>query len=437
MRYLLLLFVWAGLPPLAAAQAEGLSLVGRLNPRPEGYADVWGYVGPDGREYALVNARRGAGLSVIDVTQPPYVEVGFVPGNVTNGVGSDVEVYGHYAYVSDDRSPVQIVDLADPRQPVLAATFEADPGDFSAGVHTLTIDGDYLYTQGGGGVGGVRIFSLANPLAPQLVGEYQPHYVHDILVRGDTLYTMGIYGTGVDIVDLSDRSQPELISRFNYPGSGVHNACGTDSGYLFVGDEIGTGRWTRVFDVRDPHNVELVAEIVVDAASTVHNCHLLNDRLYLAHYDRGAWVYDVSDPRAPVELAHYETDVSLMWSVYPHLPSGNLIASDMQQGLFVLRLNSIVADEPAPGSGADVALTASPNPVSDLAQIRFRLDRALDVTVAVYDVLGRRVATVADGPLAAGEHTRPFRAAAHPPGVYVVRLTTAGASVHQALTVAR
>lgn len=432
----LLLLVALFLPSIAAAQADGIALVGRLDPRPEGYADVWGYVGPDGREYALVNARSGAGLSVIDVTAPPYVETGFIPGNVSNGVGSDVEVYGPYAYVSDDRSPVQIVDLSNPAQPVLAATFEADPGQFDAGVHTLTIAGDYLYTQGGGAPGGVRIFSLADPLAPAFVGEYQPHYVHDILVRGDTLYAMGIYGDGVDIVDLSDRSNPTLIARFNYPGSGAHNACGTDDGYLFVGDEIGTGQWTRVFDVRDPQNVELVAEIVVDAGSTVHNCHLVGDRLYIAHYDRGGWVYDVSDPTAPVAVASYETDVSLAWSLYPHLPSGNLLMSDMQQGVFVLRETNLSGDEPPPVDAA--ALRLAPNPTAGDVHLLVTLASPAEVRVRVYDVLGRLAAEADGGALAAGDHRIALPTAGLPAGVYAVRATAGGRTVGaERLTVSR
>ncbi len=434
MRFLLLLA--ALLPSAAAAQADGLALVGRLDPRPQGYADVWGYVGPDGREYALVNARSGAGLSVIDVTTPPYVEVGFIPGNVPNGIGSDVEVYGHYAYVSDDRSPVQIVDLSNPASPTLAGTFEADPGQFDAGVHTLTVDGDYLYTQGGASPGGVRIFSLADPLAPAFVGEYQPHYVHDILVRGDTLYAMGIYGEGVDIVDLADRANPTLIARFDYPGSGAHNACGTDDGYLFVGDEIGTGQWTRVFDVRDPQNVELVTEIVVDAGSTVHNCHLVGDRLYLAHYDRGGWIYDVSDPRSPVAVASYETDVSLAWSLYPHLPSGNLLMSDMQQGVFVLRETGSTAAEPPPVASA--ALRLAPNPTAGDAHLLVTLAAPSDLAVAVYDVLGRVVARVDAGRLAGGDHRIALPVAGLPAGLYAVRATADGRTVAaEPLTVAR
>jgi choice-of-anchor B domain-containing protein len=422
------------LVPAAGAQSLNMSLVGRVDPRSQGYSDVWGYVASDGREYAVVSTRSDGGTTVIDVTAVPPVEVKFIPGS--GGTGSDVELYGDYAYVSDDQAVVQIIDLSDPANAAVVATFEADPGQPTAGVHTLTVAGDYLYTQGGGDPGGVRIWSLANPIAPAYVGEYQPHYIHDIMVRGDTLWGAGIYGDGVDIVDISNRAAPTLINRFNYPGSGAHNVCATtDGSYVFVGDEIGSGQWTRVFDVRDPMNPELVASIIVDATSTVHNCHVVGDLIYIAHYDRGARVWDISNPEAPFEVAYYETNVSLMWSVYPHLPSGRLIASDMQQGLFVLEFAGTAT---APGAEQDpFAMAVVPNPIREDGVVRFSLPVAADTRLALYDVTGREVAVLSDGMRPAGTHTASVAADALPPGVYVVRLVTDAGVATRRLTIAR
>jgi hypothetical protein len=55
------------------------------------------------------------------------------------------------------------------------------------------------------------------------------------------------------------------------------------------------------------------------------------------------------------------------------------------------------------------------------------LSRPETLTVAVFDGLGRRVATLHMGPLAAGSHRLMFDAGALEPGTYVVRAaTTAG-----------
>jgi choice-of-anchor B domain-containing protein len=319
------------LAPLAVrAQADNMILLGQLDPQPGGsYSDVWAFVGSDGREYALLASWLDGGLNVIDVTGTVPVLEEHVP---MNGDGSDIEAYGNYAYITSNFSPTLIVDLSNPTNPAPVRTFG---GDF----HTLSIADGYLY---GNGSGGVMIYSLANPTNPVFVGDYDPYYVHDILVRGNTMYTAGIYGDGIDIVDISNKANPVLIERFNYPGSGAHNICSDPSGsYLYVGDEIGSGNWTRIFDVRDPHNVEQVGEIIVDPNSVVHNCHTKDNLLYLAHYDRGVWVFDISDPVNPVQVGFYETGVSSsgIWTVNPHLPSGKILASDMSNGLLVLRLD--------------------------------------------------------------------------------------------------
>ncbi|UCE26969.1 MAG: T9SS type A sorting domain-containing protein [Candidatus Coatesbacteria bacterium] len=61
-----------------------------------------------------------------------------------------------------------------------------------------------------------------------------------------------------------------------------------------------------------------------------------------------------------------------------------------------------------------------PNPARGEAVISFELPEDTDVTLAVYDLSGRKVATLADGLLPAGEHERSVSALA--PGVYVYRL---------------
>jgi hypothetical protein len=290
--------------------------------------------------------------------------------------------------------------------------------------------------QGGPSPGGVQIFSLANPENPTFVGQYQPHYVHDIMVRGDTMYTAGIFGDGIDIVNISNRAAPTMINRFNYANSGAHNVCSTgDGSYIYVGDEIGAGQWTRIFDVRDPLNVELVGQIILDPSTTVHNCHVVGDLLYMGYYDgNGARVYDISDPVAPVEIAYYETGSGMMWSVYPHLPSGKIIGARYQSGgLYVWRLTGVPTDE-GPSPDVDFALAATPNPSTGAPRFTFELPEATEVRLAVYDVLGREMATVIDAGLAAGAHTATPDAAL-PAGVYVARLTAGGRSTSVRITV--
>jgi hypothetical protein len=75
-------------------------------------------------------------------------------------------------------------------------------------------------------------------------------------------------------------------------------------------------------------------------------------------------------------------------------------------------------------------LTVAPNPSSEGTTIRLALPTAARVRLAVYDVLGRAVATLADELLTEGAHALRLDGATLPAGVYVVRaeLVQEGAS---------
>ena len=63
-----------------------------------------------------------------------------------------------------------------------------------------------------------------------------------------------------------------------------------------------------------------------------------------------------------------------------------------------------------------------PNPARELAAVRFALPEAEQVKVAVYDVLGREVLTLFDGPMTAGTHTLSAQGGTLASGLYVIRL---------------
>ncbi|WP_420456043.1 CotH kinase family protein [Rubrivirga sp.] len=95
----------------------------------------------------------------------------------------------------------------------------------------------------------------------------------------------------------------------------------------------------------------------------------------------------------------------------------------------------IVAVEP--GVDAGFALSAPrPNPSGDRARLTLALDGPQNVTVDVFDVRGRRVARLWDGPLADGAELA-VDTAALPAGVYLVRAVGAVASASRRLVVVR
>jgi choice-of-anchor B domain-containing protein len=437
----------------AQHDAHNMTLVGHLDEWSR-YGDVWGYADPaTGREYALLTAR-DHGLSIIDVTADQPVEVGFVPGLTdTNGNrdSKDVKTYGPYAYLVNEYAPIQIISIADPAAPVQVGTLDVQPDVSLGGSHNILIEGDHLYVIGGRSPGGLRIYALSDPTAPAFVGEFQPAYYHDVYLHGDLLYAAKIYNQGIDVLDVSDKANPTLVSSFTYAVStymGAHNVCGTEDGaYIFVGDEIGSEPHTRAFDVTDLDDVEQVADLVVNAEQPVHNCYVRDGLLYIAHYTEGARVFDVSDPTSPVEVAYFDTypapEVGVYrgaWTVYPYLASGKLLVSDMQTGLYVLRLDGAVAAEPGAVPATGFALGASyPNPFVTATTIPFTLAERAHVRLVVLDVLGREAAVLTDGVWGAGTHEVRFDGSQLPAGAYFYRLEAGGlgASATRPLTLLR
>jgi glycosidase len=101
-------------------------------------------------------------------------------------------------------------------------------------------------------------------------------------------------------------------------------------------------------------------------------------------------------------------------------------------------LNIPTAGEPGSTETPTFALDAVfPNPTAGRATVRYTLDATADVRLDAYDVLGRRVATLAEGPQAAGAHEAAFDTAGLPAGIYVLRLSAGAQTATARVTVAR
>ncbi len=84
------------------------------------------------------------------------------------------------------------------------------------------------------------------------------------------------------------------------------------------------------------------------------------------------------------------------------------------------------------------ALSTSPNPILGAARVRFTTAQAQEVSVSVFDVTGREVASLFRGLVAAGqEQAFEFSSSSLPAGVYVVRALGSTVNLAQRVTVVR
>ena len=158
----------------------------------------------------------------------------------------------------------------------------------------------------------------------------------------------------VEVVDVTDKSAPITLSTSTYANMEyVHQGWLTDDhAFFLLGDEMdesGRGLSTRshVFDVSDLDAPEHLCAHDLGTRATDHNLYVLGDRVFEANYTSGLRVLELGDlaRREIEEIAWFDTypesdGTSLIgaWSVYPYLPSGTVLVSAIENGLFVLTL---------------------------------------------------------------------------------------------------
>lgn len=97
-----------------------------------------------------------------------------------------------------------------------------------------------------------------------------------------------------------------------------------------------------------------------------------------------------------------------------------------------------VAGEPGAKAPSGLALSVYPNPARGDVMVEASVSEAGSVRIEVYDVLGRRMAVIHEGPLAVGVHVLAFDSRGWPNGVYTVRMIRPdGSAAIQLLTVVR
>ena len=315
-------------------------------------SDITGFY-QDEREFAVIGLQNAA--SFVDVTDPyePF-EVGRISGSTS--IWRDLKYWDRHVYIGTEAEDgIKIVSVDDLDNPVLVNTIT--DVDNSHNVH-IDLDG-YLYIIGAD-VHDVWIYSLDDPANPALVGTWNLQngetttqgYCHDIEVYNDKLYCAAIYVGYFYIVDVSDKANPiTLASHFaGIDGVSTHDVAVTeDEQYLFTGDENLSGH-IKVWDISDYNNINLVDEYYTPEfeTHTAHNLYVKpgTDQLIVSYYADGTRVLDISDPTNVEEIAYYDmSDIEGLyvgnWGTYAYLPSGNIISSDIEQGLFVLELGGV------------------------------------------------------------------------------------------------
>lgn len=354
MKKIYTLIALAILPLISSAQInmDSLGYLDLQSMHSSDLNDIWGYTDELGNEYALVGLMDGT--SIVDVTDPSNpVELVYIPG--MNSVWRDIKVYDDYAYVTTEANEgLLIIDMSPlPGSTTLPTTYYFGPGgDQWESAHNLWQADGYVYIFGANrDNGGVIILDVAtDPMNPIEVGSFEAWYCHDGYVRNDTGYFSHVNDGHFSIVDLSDKANVglgDVIGQLTTTDNFTHNCWPSDDGtVLYTTDEVSDGV-IGSYDISDPANPVLLDEIQSNPGNNIipHNAMVLNNFLVTSYYTDGVVVHDISDPSNMVEVGYYDTSPNFSggtfngcWGVYPYFNSGNIIAADIEEGLYILGL---------------------------------------------------------------------------------------------------
>ena len=323
--------------------------------------DVWGYVDSTGVEYAIMGTRNTTKIwSLEDPSNP--IERASIPGPA--GVWRDIKSFEDHLYVTSDQGDqgLLIIDMSGAPETITSSYWNpifdlssiqdsiAMP-DTLGKCHNLYIDTDqgFCYLAGCDvGEKGVIILDLkVDKKEPVMVGIMDNNYTHDVFVKNDKMYTSDIFRGMANIYDVTDKSNPIYLAGMETSRRFSHNAwLSDDEKYLFTTDERANA-WVDAFDISDLDDIQFVDRykpLETTGTNVIpHNVHYNNGFLVTSWYTDGVVVIDATKPDNLVKVGSYDTELVFTedfegcWGAYPFLPSGLVLAGDLNHGLFILQ----------------------------------------------------------------------------------------------------
>jgi len=171
--------------------------------------------------------------------------------------------------------------------------------------------------------------------------------------------------------------------------------------------------------------------LTITAEGTISNRDAIGSRFYLTTADGITQMRDITSgpthgggdyKAAYFGLGTYSSgDLTVRW------PNG--VVQDLGTVTADQKVHFVEPDETSVGDEDHIALQYQlsqnyPNPFNPTTVIKYSLPTGSDVSLKVYDELGREVATLVDGFVSAGSHQVTLDARSLASGMYVYRLTS-------------
>ena len=417
---------------------------------PEG-SDIWGWTDPlDGKEYAIIAMTNStAFVDISNAVNPIFL--GRLDTNTSASFWRDVKVYNNFAFIVADNvgaHGMQVFDLTilrdgvngdltfeESEYPNRILTYSGDAGGIEIeSCHNVVINESagiaYLVGCNSANGGGPIFIDISDPINPTTLGDYViSGYTHDAQVityngpdttpdpntttvtsyvgREIMVASNGTFTNNDKLVflDVTDKSNVIKISEVTYPQPGyAHQGWFTeDHRYFIMGDEtdeqsFGMNTRTLVFNVQDLDNPVLSSVYFGPTTAIDHNGYVKGNNFYIANYRAGLRILDISNiaaiSNAMSEIGFFDTHPENnntgydgAWSVYPYFNSGNIVISDIDRGLFIVRKSGTLHINDF-SNRQDILL--SPNPATTFTEITSSGNDVIK-SIELYNVLGKKI----------------------------------------------
>ncbi len=366
---------------------QRLELVGHSLVNSVHTSDLWVWEGIDGNDYAITGTWGGNGETYFwDVTDPANmmpIDTVTVDARTVNDV--KISEDGTIAVItregaSNRRNGIVILDVSDPHNVDVISEYT---DDLTGGVHNAFIYENHVYAVNNGRK--YDVINIEDPQNPRTVSQFEldtpNRSIHDVWIEDGIAYSSN-WSDGLVIADVGSTpeaitpeghergvgspSNPVKLGQYTYPSGWNHAAFpfkseSTGDFYVIAGDEafpsginvenqptIPAG-WIHFIKFDGWDNPEEVARYQVPEAGT-HNMWVDGDLLYIAYYNAGLRVVDISGElmgdlyQQGREVARYTTthhegyvpNAAMAWGPQPH--KGHIFVSDWNSGLWSFRL---------------------------------------------------------------------------------------------------
>lgn len=322
------------------------------------YSDCWGITTPNGKEYAVIGSTPY--IHFFDISQDgnPVEVAHFAGGNVS--LWREFKSYKSRIYAVADQGEEGLIIFDCSNAPTIVKTKQTT--EFAKRTHMPFIDepNGRLYLTGTNTQnGGMIVLDLTkDPDNPTLLASVPlpGGYVHDVFVKDNIAYCS--HGNnGLWVYDFTNPQNPVLLGNMtNYPESGYNHSSWItkDNKYLVMADETHNTS-VKVVDIQDLGDIKVIdlfkSALLAPAneASIAHNPYVRGNYSIISYYHDGVQVYDISNPLNVQNVAWYDTEPNNtdyagfdgLWGVYPFFESDKLVLSDLNHGLFVVKLTDI------------------------------------------------------------------------------------------------